>query len=300
MDAARRGDWAGAMRYADRGRRVSRWSVAVAGMTQSLAGLPPPPKWRLWLLWLIAPRRLWLRPLLQRALIAGHQQSEPANTCPRDLPTALALLAQLIAKTAQPSSDVSGIEFVAAVRWLTLRIEGADMRVKLEKRLAIIDSTRSRGADSVLSEFRSQVVNLILPVIAANPKLVVSGRDQPIIAEALSRLEGAAFESLEMRAKDLARRAEKKQALETLAEWQSWAILCDEANRLLALQPAAEATLFEALWQPLLSYAVFQHNHLTRKAFAQDIFRWLRAHARGNRRVFDLLTKNLACYQPND
>ena len=89
-------------------------------------------------------------------------------------------------------------------------------------------------------------------------------------------------------------------ALDTLSEWQSWAILCDEANRLLALQPAAEATLFEAVWQPILSYAAFQHNHLTRQAFAQDVLRWLRSHAHGNRTICELLRKNIACYQPND
>ena len=300
MDATRRGDWAAAMRYAERGGGISRWSGAVAGMVQTFADLPPLPKWRLWLLWLIAPRRLRLRPLLQRALTASRRQSEPDLARPRDLPEALALLAQILAKTAQHTGEVTSREFLAAVRGVTLHLEGADMRVQVEQRFAAIDSTRSHSADSVVSEFRSHVVKLILPVVAANPKLVVGCRDHPIIAEALRRLQGTAFESIEMRAKDLARRAEKKQELDTLSEWQSWAILCDEANRLLALQPGANATLFEAVWQPILSYAAFQHNHLTRQAFAQDILRWLRAHAHGNRRIFDLLNKNVACYQPND
>lgn len=299
MDAARRGDWAAAMHY-ERGRRVSRWSVAVVGMAQTFAGLAPLPKWQLWLLWLIAPRRLRLRPLLERALSTGPRQSETVLACPRDLPAALALLAQVLAKTAQHSGEVSSDEFLAAVQSVTLCIEGDEMRTRVEQRLAVLDPSGRPSADPVVSEFRSQVVNLISPIVIAHPKMAAGGRDQPLIAEALRQLQAAAFESIEMRAKDLAQRAEKKQELDSLSEWQSWAILCDAANRLLALEPAAEATLFEAVWQPLLTYAVFQHNHLTRKAFAQDIFRWLRAHAHGNRRIFDLLNKNLLCYQPRD
>ncbi len=299
MDATRRGDWAAAMHFADRGRSVSRWSVAVAAMAQAIAGLPC-PKWRLWLLWLIAPRRLRLRPLLQRALTAGRRPSEADPAPPCDLPAALVLLADRLARIARHSGEVGSAEFLAAVHWVTIRLEGTDVAMQLGQRLATLDSTRSHGAAAVLSEFKSQLVKLILPVIAAHPKLAAGGRDHPIIAEALRRLRETAFESIEMRAKDLAQRAAKKQALDTLPEWQSWAMLCDEANRLLALQPEAEATLFEAVLQPILSYAVFQHNDLTRKPFAQDIFRWLRAHAHGDRRIFELLDKNIACYQPSD
>jgi hypothetical protein len=105
-----------------------------------------------------------------------------------------------------------------------------------------------------------------------------------------------------MRAKDLARRAEKKHSLDILSEWQSWAILCDEANRFLTLQPGAKATLFEGVWRPLLSYATFQHNDKQHLALAQDIFRWLRAHshAHASPQITVVLDKNIACYQPKD
>jgi len=136
--------------------------------------------------------------------------------------------------------------------------------------------------------------------VAANPELVAAGRSQPIIAEATQRLQATAFESIEMRAQDLARRAEKKQSLDPLSEWQSWALLCDEANRLLALQPGAKATLFALVWHPLSSYAAFQHNEKQRPTLAQDIFRWLHPHAGSNRQAVDLLERNIACYQPRD
>jgi hypothetical protein len=103
-----------------------------------------------------------------------------------------------------------------------------------------------------------------------------------------------------MRTKDFAARAAQKQSLDAMAEWRAWATLCDEANRLLALQPATNATLFEVLWRPLTNYAVYQHNDLKRHGFAQDIFRWLRAHANGNRKAAEMLDKNIACYKPTD
>jgi hypothetical protein len=300
MDAARRGDWSGAVRFATRDGSTSRWSRAVGGMARTIDGVGRVPKWKLWLLWLVAPRRLRLWPLLKRALTASAREHESDITPPLDLPAALALFAQVLAKTAQRSGEVSSSEFVSAVRWLVVRLESTDKKAQIGQRLAALDSTLSRSADSVVSDLRSDVLQLILPVVAADPRLVAVGRDHPIIAEALRRLQDAAFESIEMRAKDLARQAEKKHSFEILSEWQSWAILRDEANRLLTLQPGTKATLFEMVWRPLLSYAVFQHNEKERRAFAQDIFRWLRMHAVGNPQVADVLDKNIACYQPQD
>ena len=302
MDAARRGDWFAAVRYTKRGGSTSRWSRAVAGMAQTFTGLAPLPKWRLRLLWWVAPRRRRLRPLLERALAASVRERESDTGPPGDLPAALGRLAEMLAKVARPPGQVSSVEFLAAVRAVTLQLEGAEVKVQVEQRLAALDSTLSHNAGSVFSDFKSDVVELILPVVAAHPEWGAEGRDDAIIAEALRRLQGAAFETIEMRAKDLARRAAQKQSLDALSEWQSWALLCDEANRLLALQPDAKANLFEAVWRPLLNYAVFQHNHLTRHPFAQDIFRWLSAHAQahGSGNVVVTLDKNIACYQPKD
>jgi hypothetical protein len=301
MDAARRGDWFAAVRYATRSGSTSRWSRAVGAMAQIIEGVGArPSNWRLRLLWLVAPRRLWLRPLLQRALAGSIQEPDPDIPPPRDLPAALTLFAEVLAKAAQRPGAVSSSEFVAAVRWVTNRLENTDMKVQVGQRLAALDATLTANTDSVLSAFKTDVVKLILPVVGADPKLVVAGRDQPLIAEAVRDLQGRAFESIEMRTRDLAGRAEKKHSLEILSEWQSWALLCDEANRLLALQPVVKATLFEAMYRPLVSYAVFQHNEKQRPAFAQDIFRWLRAQAGGNRQAVELLDRNIACYQPRD
>jgi hypothetical protein len=300
MDAVRQGDWSAAVRFAARDG-CSRWSRAVGGMARTIDGVGILPRWRLRLLWLVAPRRLRLRPLLQRALMASVQEPKSSDTAPpRDLPAALALLAEVLAKTAQRSGEVSSSEFVAAVRWVVIRVEAADAKVQLGQRLAALDSTLSRSADSVVSEFKSDLVKLILPVVAANPELVAAGRSHPIIAEAIQRLQATAFESIEMRAKDLARRAESKQSLDPLAEWQSWALLCVDASRLLAMQPGAKATLFALVWHPLHSYAAFQHNEKQRPTLAQDIFRWLRPHAGSNRQAIELLDKNIACYEPQD
>jgi hypothetical protein len=299
MDAARRGDWFAAERYATRGGGTSRWSRAVGAMARAIDGTPL-PKWRLWLLWLVAPRRLRLRPLLQRALTASARQHEPDTVPPHDLATALASLAEMLTKTAQHPGKVSGAEFLAAVRGVTVRLESAETKAQIQQRLAALDSTLGRSAESVISDFKSNLVKLILPVITADPKLAADGRNHPIIAEALRGLQEAAFESIEMRAKDLSRRADKKHSLDILSEWQSWAILCDEVQRLLALQPGVKATLFELVWGPLLNYAAFQHNEKKRLNFAQDILRWLRAHAHGNRQAAELLDKNLGCYQPQD
>jgi hypothetical protein len=293
MDAARRGDWPAVVRHATRAG-TTRWSRAVGGMARAFAGLAPLPNWQLWPLWLIAPRRAQLYPLLQRALAAGVQRKNPDIACPPDLPAALAVLADVLTR------KVSSADFMAAVRWVALRLESTEVKVHVGQRLAALDQTLSHGGDAVLSLCNSDVVELIVPVLAANPQLVAEDRDQPIIAEALRRIQGTAFESIEMRTRDLARRAEQKHALDTLSEWQPWAILCNEANQLLALQPEAKATLFEVMWRPLVKYAVFQHNDMTRHAYAQDIFRWLRAHAHVGHQAVAMLDKNIACYQPKD
>lgn len=301
MDATRRGDWFAAVRYATRSGSTSRWSRAVGGMARTIDGVGTPlPKWRLWLLWLVAPRRARLRPLLRRALAATVREHEPEIAPPGDLPAALALLAEVLARIAQRSADISSTEFVAAVQGVAVRLESAATKAQLGQRLAALGATPSRSADSIVSEFKSDLVRLILPVVAAHPQLVAAGRYHPIIAEVLSRLQGAAFEAIEMRAKDLSRRAEKKHSLDILSEWQSWAMLCDEVQRLLTLQPNAKATLFELIWGPLVNYAAFQHNGKQRLAFAQDIFRWLRTHAGGNRQAIEVLDNNIACYQPQD
>lgn len=300
MDAARRGDWLATIRYAERGGN-SRWSRAVAGMAQTFSGLGTSlPKWRLRLLWLIAPRRRRLRPLLQRALMASGKQDKAQIAPPGDLPSALGLLAEILTRTAQRPDAVSSAEFLAAVRWVETLLDSAALKAQVEQRVVAFDSTQGPDAAPVLSAFKSGVVELILPVLAANPRLAAGQRGQPLIAEALRRLQGTAFESIEMRAKDFAARAAKKQSLDPLSEWQSWATLCDEANRLLALQPGAQAALFEVLWRPLTNFAVFQHNEMTRHTLSQDIFRWLRAHAHSDRKIVDMLDKNLACYQPKD
>src|SRR5262249_32616993 len=75
MAAARRGDWFAVVRYATRDGSTSRWSRAVGAIAQTIEGVGArPPKWRLWLLWLIAPNRLRLLPLLQRALKASVRE----------------------------------------------------------------------------------------------------------------------------------------------------------------------------------------------------------------------------------
>jgi len=300
MDAARQGDWPAAVRFSERDGG-SRWSRAVGGMARTIDGVGRLSRWRLCLLWLVAPRRLRLRPLLRRALRASAREQVSSDVAaPRDLPAALALFAEVLAKATRRSSEVSSSEFVAAVRWVIVRIESADAKMQLGARLAALDSMSNRSVDSLVSDFKSDLVKLILPVVAANPELVTAGRSQPVIAEAINLLQTTAFESIEMRAKDLARRAGKKESLDPLSEWQSWALLCDEANRLLALQPGAKASLFGLVWHPLSSYAVFQHNEKQRPTLAQDIFRWLRLHAGSNRQAIELLDKNIACYRPQD
>src|SRR5262249_44496754 len=132
MDAARRGDWFAVVRYATRDGKTSRWSRAVGAIAQTIEGAGArPPKWRLCLLWLIAPHRLRLLPLLRRALTASVREPEPDIAPPRDLPAALAQLAEVLARIAQRPGEVSSSEFVAAVRWVTIRLEGTDTKVRI-------------------------------------------------------------------------------------------------------------------------------------------------------------------------
>jgi hypothetical protein len=85
--------------------------------------------------------------------------------------------------------------------------------------------------------------------------------------------------------------------LATLTEWETWAVMREAADRLLALAPSSEDALFHTMYVPMCNYAVFQHNICKRIVLANQIFTWLRRHSESDRSACELLSKNMKASQ---
>ena len=115
--------------------------------------------------------------------------------------------------------------------------------------------------------------------------------------EAVARIRSRLFRDIDARCKDCNERQKQFLSLEPLAEWESWALMRDAADRLLALAPSSEHALFHTMYVPMCNYAVFQHNLCKRIAFAHQIFAWLRRHAESDQSACELLSKNMKASQ---
>jgi hypothetical protein len=76
-------------------------------------------------------------------------------------------------------------------------------------------------------------------------------------------------------------------------EWEMWAVLRCTADRLLMLDPASEATVFQAMWPVCNNFAVLQHNEWHRLMFAYEIYSWLYKHAQSAPSALQLLAQNM-------
>jgi hypothetical protein len=293
-EAAQNGNWREVVRLGRRGRQSFRWSYAVARMGARLIGDPKSARdWLLWLCWLAAPRRRATFPLLRRALTA-KPPSWPALPEPAmapELPEALGSFAQgLAGRFAQ-----DGRSLVRAVGAVEGALALPSTRALIGERLPALGA--KPDADAVIDGFRRRLIDLIDPLIEETPDLAQGEDLGSLLDEAVSRIRSRLFRHIDAQCKDCNERQKQELSLETLTEWEAWAVIREAADRLLELAPSSEIALFQTMYVPMCNYAVFQHNICKRIALAHEIFAWLRRHSDSDASACELLSKNMRASQ---
>jgi hypothetical protein len=299
-DAAENGDWREVIRLSRRNDAGFRWSRLMARISERLTSLPDGPRaWRLWIYWIVAPRRLATFALLRRALavprvpkpkVAVRAPPEPAADAP--LPDALGSLADALnSRFAQDAPSLA-----ASIRSVEAALDQPELRLRIEERMTALDARRD--SEAILSAFRARLVDLVVPVIEECPSLAHGADRGPILDQAADRVRARLFKDIEAQCHDCNERQKREVSLEPLDEWETWAVMRESANRVLELDPASDHALFRTMYVPMCNYAVFQHNKCKRIALAHDIFSWLLQHAQGDLSALKLLKGNVQAGKP--
>jgi hypothetical protein len=209
-------------------------------------------------------------------------QSEAGASDAADLPQALADLARAIGNP--HVHDASSL--ARCVGTVDRHIES--MRAGIEQRLNALGSRGS--ANAVISAFCQRLVDLVAPVIEADPRLALAAERSASFERAIAQVRLRLFRDVEVQCRDYKER--KETLLDAPFEWERWAVLRNTADRVLALDPAAEGTLFLTMYAPVCNFAVTQHNTHSRYALAHDMFSWLLQHAGSDTQARQLLAKN--------
>jgi hypothetical protein len=312
VDAARIGNWHGVIRLGRRGYDDSlRWSYAIARIGERLSGDPRGCwAWRLWLCWLVAPRRLATFALLRRALAVPRapKQAAAEPAVAADLPEALARLASLL----ENRYAHDGRSFAASVCAVDAALDGPATRTLVGQRLLALgacsekvesgslqdmrppeDATERPDVDALMSGVRARLADLLVPLIEESPMLTSGEVRGPILDQAVERVRLRLFRDIEAQCKDYNDRLKGETSLPTVAEWETWALMRDAANRVLELDPESEIALFHAMYVPVCNFAVFQHNKCMRRTLAHEIYSWLHRHSQSDPSAAQLLLGNV-------
>jgi len=289
VDAARAANLREVIRLGRRRRPTLRWSYTIARIAERLVGdKQAPPGWLLMLCWMLSPRRRANLPLLRRALATPRRLDNTIaeETVPADLPQALADLAKVC-----EHGDGNGARLVAAIDGLRAALDRPGTRDQIEQRLAALGA--QPDADAIVAGFRDGVVDLVAELLEARPSLAVEARREPMVEQAIARVRTRTFRDIEAQCKDYEVRTKSGDALDQIAEWETWAMLRHSADRLLELDPAAEAGMFETMWPVCNNFAVFQHNVCKRLPLAYEIYSWLHKHGQHIPSASQLAMKNM-------
>jgi hypothetical protein len=299
-EAAARGDWQDVIWRGKRGADSFRWSYAVARMAERInRHAEAPADWLLIVLWLRAPRRLRLLPLLRTARALPRAPKPGARfTRPRSWQQAIAPLGAMLCEAGQGATTLQREQFAAAIQGAAANLLVPAMRSRIEERLRNLAPNLSGmdGAESVIASARAQLTQLAHTMIEHAPQLAQDGADRPVIGEAIERMRLRAMQDIETRAQDFAQRTSQKKNLGAALEWAAWADLRARAERLLRLAPQTENALFAAMYVPMCNFAVYQHNEVKHLRLAHDMFCWMHRHAASNPEAAELLIKNAQAF----
>lgn len=299
-DAARHGDWDKVIFIGERGMASQRWSYAVARIGERLIRRPTAlNNWQLWLLWLLAPRRKMLKPLLMRALSTTRltRSRSYTQTLTKKLPEALAKLNHiLVVAQTEHASSATQARFLNIINSIDHIFGTTDLSAHIETRVQAINVTPNVSAEMIILMLREYLVELITPVVKQFPQLAQDIRDTSFLSESIGKIKHDLFEDIEVRCNDYKNRTTTQTRIALFLEWQTWAQCREVADRLLILSPSSQDALFRVMFAPVCNFSVFQHNILERKALAYNMSTWLYQYSEGFPNDAELLAGNMAVY----
>lgn len=179
-------------------------------------------------------------------------------------------------------------EFVRAV---DAALDATTTRSRIEARLVALGA--KGDVDAIVGRARQRMVDLLAPLLELSPDLAPKDDRESILAEAVARIRSRYFKDIEAQCNDYRERTKSKEVLDRVLEWEMWAVLRYSADRLLTLDPASEASVFQAMWPVCCNFAVLQHNEGRRLMFAYEIYSWLHKHAQSAPSALELLAHNM-------
>ncbi|HET9930737.1 MAG TPA: hypothetical protein VFQ35_08625 [Polyangiaceae bacterium] len=287
VDAVRSGAYRTAIRLGTTRKPTLRWAYFVARASQRLIDDPAAPSnFKLWIYYLVAPRRRVTYSLLRRALDRSALAPSIEQAAP-DLASALATLAA----TLRDSPTTNTARLNAVVSRVEAALTDPKTHALIERRLLGLNSNES--VEAVLSRFRAELVDRLVPLIERSDELDGSAELTPVLEEAFHEARRGAFRELSALCKDYRKRTEEETGLDTDVEWKLWANFRATAERVLRIDPQAGQEVFAEAFIPICNFAVLQHNTYKALALAHSMYAWLHRHADWSPKDSLLLAKNM-------
>lgn len=294
IDAAKARDWNRVIHLGQRGWASLSGSLAIACLTERLlARAGARPDWQLRLLWLLAPQRRRLAPLLRAALATppGPPPAVPQDAGGgTDVHGAVAkFLGQLGALDWQHTANPDQLDpLLHAVLQLDQQLAAPATASAIEQRLRALAAPAGIVAESVLHGLRRRLRLLLAPVVATWPQAAAAAA-APSLRLLVEEQSRQLFAEIATHCSDFANRTRELRMIEVEAEVAAWIGMRTQAEQLLHLDPSAEETLCSSVLVPLSNFAAFQFNQrlersasqndaLCRGLLAETIFSWLAEH----------------------
>ena len=288
VDAASSGAFRTAIELGESQKPRLRWAYFVARASQRiLQDASAPSNFKLWIYYLLAPRRRRTYSLLRRALDAAPKPTSQGSPSPGDLPGALSALASALQNASRIDTPVLN-EIVARI---DAELTDPKTHALIERRLLGLNS--NEGVDAVLGRFRTELVALVVPSIERSDALRGGVPLTPTLDDAFSEARRTAFRELSAQCKDYRRRTEDEDGLDADVEWRLWADFRALAERVLRIDPGAEQEVFAETFIPICNFAVLQHNTYKALALAHSMYSWLHRYADWSPKDSLLLSKNM-------
>lgn len=285
-DALRSGDMPAASRIGRRGLGSMRWSYCVARLAERLdperdVNRLPPHDWLLWLLWLAAPRRLRLVPLLQQALARPRlpptvklPPSEPGNA-----PDAMAVLAETLLCAPDRRYTPNRASFLHTVDFMEHWIDSPAATGVVADRLSSMQAIATSQVAAVQNTMRLKMVGLIKSILRNAPHWAETPEGE-LVRRAAQEIRNEMLPYIEARCRDYQERESKPILLPLADERRNWHLLRDTADLYLTLTPDNEEMLFTLMYVPVAKFAMQQHEQHARHKLAREMIIWLHRHAR--------------------
>jgi hypothetical protein len=271
-DAAARGDWSRAAQVG-RSRDVfarTRATRLIGDVAARLIGEEEVPTWRLWLRWVIAPRRIWTRSLVERA---ANQAPGSASKVVRPDPVVLPADGDPFARAMTLHVALLRRPKEALLDEDLFRLARVWDEVLADPRLG--ERLKGRALAEFIADVREDLV-----AMARSAEIPLVGHGGATLSGAKKKLRDEALSELELGANALDQRVREKRKHPAIDEWREWLVLRRNAERAFRMGgPKLHRLGFSALHGPVCALAVWLFNERQENHAAHAIFFWLMEHA---------------------